>query len=181
MLLIAALFAPAGASASGIGDAYRDYAQDGSLDACKYSAAELQALLSSVPTDIAQYDPRFVDELNRALNARASGACAKKKKGSGNTLGTIESTGSGGSSGGGGPATAADGSPKPAATPQVTTGVSAAATPELGSDRGFPTALAVLAGLMGLALLGTGGWALGRHYGWSPTSFFQGMREGFGR
>ncbi len=189
MALVGALVVPAQAGAVGVGDAYRDYAKDGSLDACKYSAEELQTLLSSVPTDIAQYDPRFVDELNRALDARASGACNKKGKGLsavGGGSGTGSAGGTGGSSGsGGGSAFASDGSPKPVSTAPTGGGTSAvpaaAATPEIGSDRGFPVALGVLVGLLSAILLGTVGWAAARHYGWHPAAFIQGLREGLGR
>lgn len=185
--LISALVLPAHASAANVGDAYRDYATDGSLDACKYSAAELQALLSSVPTDIAQYDPRFVDELNRALDGRASGACSKKGKGTPNSALTGAVAGTAGSGGGsdgagsGGVGKAKDGSPKPVVAAPVATAVPAAAeAPEIGSDRGFPVALGVLAALLGLVLFGTAVWAARRN-GWSPAAFFQGVREGFGR
>lgn len=104
------VFVPAVASAS----TYDDYSQDGSIGACDYSAGQLQGDIDGAPADIRQYDPGYVEALNRALNERASGACDGDDSG-----GSGNGGGGGGGSGGdtaGTSALAADGSAKPPGT-----------------------------------------------------------------
>ena len=132
--LAAALAAPAAAQAG----VYGDYSSDGSIDGCDYSGSELQNAAGSIPTDVAQYDPRFKDALNKALAQRAAGC------GGGETAAEQSQKTA---------AAAADGSPKPPA-PTAVPGQLAGDT-DLDSEHGFPAALAVLAGMVALIILGT--------------------------
>jgi hypothetical protein len=173
--LAAALALPAGASAS-VGSAYGDYAKDGTINGCDYSASDLQGALGSVPTDVAQYDPRFKNELNKALSQRASGC----SNGGGSSQGSGVGTAGGGN--------ASDGSPKPPAV--VDTNVDQGGNHDLSSDRGLPLALWVLAALIALIVLGTavvalrggGAPAIAGHGLRSALSdYYWGLRDKFGR
>jgi hypothetical protein len=79
-VLVLAVAAPAAQAASGFDEVFRDYAKDGRIDACKHSAAQLQRARKDVPPDIEQYAPDFPDALDRAIEARARGKCAKGDK-----------------------------------------------------------------------------------------------------
>jgi hypothetical protein len=172
--LAVALAVPAHASA-GLSGLYNDYTKDGSIDGCDYSSQDLNGALGSIPTDVAQYDPRFKDALNNALS---------DKCGSGGSN-ALTAGGAGKAKGKDGKA-AADGSLAPAATPDA---ASSSAGADISSDRGFPAALIVLGGLIALILLGTGGVALSRNSGWRPLSGFRstisdyywGLRDQLGR
>jgi hypothetical protein len=163
--------AHAGASLSGL---YNDYTKDGSIDGCDYSSQDLNGALGSIPTDVAQYDPRFKDALNNALSDKCG-------SGGSNAL-----TAAGGKGKGKKGKEAADGSLAPDATPDPSSSSSGA---DISSDRGFPAALIVLGGLIALILLGTGGVALSRNSGWRPLSGFRstisdyywGLRDQLGR
>ncbi len=170
---------PASASAASLQTIYRDFAKDGKIGTCTYTAADLQNALDSVPTDIAQYDPRFVDQLNRALEARSSGQC-----GGGGDPGTAVTPGGGSVGGstslppagiapGGLGDVAPDGAPKPAGVPVNVEPIEAQTLDaNLDPDRGFPLALALLGGVVALVLLGVGGLALAQRRGWDPASGF---------
>jgi hypothetical protein len=185
LLLAAALLAaPAlpGQALASVGSIYGDYSKDGQIDGCSYSPSDLNGALGSVPTDVAQYDPRFVDALNKALSDRSCG------KGAGAGA-PAAATGNGAA--GSGQKTAADGSPAPGGL--VGTDVALSGSPDFSSDRGFPAALGVLAGLVALILLGTGALALARrndwHLGGAPmaglrstlSDYYWGMRDQLGR
>jgi hypothetical protein len=172
--LAVALSVPAPASA-GLSGLYNDYTKDGAIDGCNYSSQDLNGALGSIPTDVAQYDPRFKDALNNALS---------DKCGSGGSN-ALTAGGGGGGKGKKGKA-AADGSLAPAGTPD------ASASPDstdISSDRGFPAALIVLGGLIAAILIGTGAVALFRNAGWRPLSGFRdtvseyywGLRDHLGR
>lgn len=71
----ASLALPASASAQ-FGQVFGDYRGDQRINGCAYSPGQLQGALGQVPPDIEQYAPNFVDELNRALEARGRGDCS---------------------------------------------------------------------------------------------------------
>ena len=171
LVLGAALAGPAMADAS-VGGTYGDYASDGSIDGCAYSGNDLQDALGSVPTDIAQYDPRFKDALNKALAQRAAGCGsessseAKQKEAA---------------------AAGPDGSPKP---PGSDSGVELTGNADLSSDHGFPAVLGVLAGLVALIIVATALLALrsNRERSYDGGGFFSffsdwywGFRDSIGR
>ena len=56
-----------------------DYADDGRLNACKYTPKQLQTLKGLIPNDLAAYDAGFAPAVDDALARRAEGACNKKK------------------------------------------------------------------------------------------------------
>src|SRR3954470_22093891 len=72
-----ALFVPP-AHAAGFDTIFKDFKQDGRIEPCRYSAAELAKAKEDVPPDIEQYAPDFPDALQAAIEARAKGACTKK-------------------------------------------------------------------------------------------------------
>ena len=171
--LAAALVVPAHAGAS-LSTLYNDYTKDGSIDGCDYSSSDLNGAIGDIPTDVAQYDPRFKDALNNALS---------DKCGSGGSNAVSEQApGAGGKNG-----KSADGSPAPVPSeaPAVPDGTSA----DISSDRGFPAALIVLGGLIAAILLGTGAVALARNSGWRPlgslggtlSDYYWGLRDHLGR
>ena len=160
--LVVALVAPASSAAS-LGGIYGNYTTNGSIDGCKYSAGDLQNALGSVPTDIQQYDPGFVNALNKALAQRSNGCSSG---------GTQAVSGSSKSSPGG-RTTAADGSPKP---PGLARG-SLAANRSVSPDSGLPPVVALLAGLVGLILAGGAAIAFVRRFGWPPTSLRRRLAE----
>jgi hypothetical protein len=169
----AALAAPAAAHASA-GAAYGDYSKDGRIDGCDYSSSDLESALGSVPSDVAQYDPRFKNALNDALAQRAAGcgtaagasAVGQKKK----------------------HAAVANSSPKPPAAdavPQLPSHTN------LGSDHGFPAALGVLAALVALIIAATAvvAYTRGREPGYGKrggffsffSDYYWGIRDTIGR
>jgi hypothetical protein len=56
-----------------------DYADDGRLNACKYTQKQLQTLKGLIPNDLAAYDAGFSPAVDDALARRAEGACNQKK------------------------------------------------------------------------------------------------------
>jgi hypothetical protein len=169
----AALAAPAVARAS-VGSAYGDYSKDGTINGCDYSASDLQNALGSIPTDVAQYDPRFKNALNNALAQRAGGCGA----GSGAAAGAVQKKA----------AAAADGSPKP---PAAETASQLSAPTNLVSHQAFPLALAVLAALVAVIIAGTAivAYTRGREPGYVGrrgifsvfTDYYWGIRDTIGR
>jgi hypothetical protein len=134
----------------------------------------LQNALGSIPTDVAQYDPRFKNALNNALAQRAGGCGA----GSGGASATQTKKD---------PA-AVDGSPKP--PPAEAAGRLTAPT-NLASGHGFPVALAVLAALVAAIVAGTAivAYTRGREPGYAGRSrvfsafsdYYWGIRDTIGR
>jgi hypothetical protein len=170
----AALAVPAATHAS-VGSTYGDYSKDGTINGCDYSSSDLQIALGSVPTDVAQYDPRFKNALNNALAQRAAGC--------------------GGTAGAGGvadqnkkAAAAANGSPKP---PVASPAAVPASDTNLGSsDHGFPLALGVLAALVAMIIAATGlvayargewGYAGRRRFFSFFSDYYWGIRDTIGR
>ena len=56
-----------------------DYADDGRLNACKYTPKQLQTLKALIPNDLAAYDGGFSPAVDDALARRAEGACNKQR------------------------------------------------------------------------------------------------------
>jgi hypothetical protein len=80
--LAALLMAVPQARADDFTTLYNAYRQSGAIAPCRFSAVQLQHALSEVPPDIQQYAPDFPNALQRALAARAAGACAGASSGS---------------------------------------------------------------------------------------------------
>ena len=59
---------------------FNDFASDGRIDPCKHTSAELEAVKRNIPPDIEQYAPDYPAAVDAALEARARGECARKKK-----------------------------------------------------------------------------------------------------
>jgi hypothetical protein len=182
----------ASASANLLDVIVADYADDGRLNACKYTPKQLQTLKGLIPNDLAAYDGGFAPAVDDALARRAEGACNKKKAAAQGSTGATAPAGGGtaqppAASGGGGSTTpstagAAPGAtaavkppPTPTEQPTPAPAVAAAAeqipiaarTTDPATDAPFPVlALAVLAGLMALTGLGVG---LARWRGWEPA------------
>jgi hypothetical protein len=174
LLASLALLAPAHAGAS-LSSLYNDYTKDGAIDGCDYTSGDLNGALGSIPTDVAQYDPRFKDALNNALS---------DKCGSGGSNALSEQVpGAGGKN-----PRSGDGSLAPSAAGDSATAAGIGGA-DVSSDRGFPAALIVLGGLIGAILLGTGGVALARNAGWHPmggfrdtvSEYYWGVRDHLGR
>ena len=53
---------------------YDDYRSDGIIDGCAYSSNELSAGLNDIPADVREYDHRFAEAINAALE-QAAGGC----------------------------------------------------------------------------------------------------------
>ena len=171
-----------------------DYADDGRLNACKYTQKQLQTLKALIPNDLAAYDAGFSPAVDDALARRAEGACNKKKAQSNSTAATPAPAGGGTSatpppSSGAAAATAdapaanaaapdtpaavkppptptAQASPAPAVVAGDPISVAATAT-DPATDAPFPVlALAILAALFALAGLIV---ALVRWRAWEPA------------
>jgi hypothetical protein len=169
-----------------------DYADDGRLNACKYTQKQLQTLKGLIPNDLAAYDAGFSPAVDDALARRAEGACNKKKaQSSGAGTGSTAAPAGGGTTppppassaatGKGAAASAATSAPatvqppptptpqpQPAAAIAASNPISVAATAtDPATDAPFPVlALAILAGLFALAGLVV---ALVRWRGWEPA------------
>jgi hypothetical protein len=182
-----------------------DYADDGRLNACKYTQKQLQTLKGLIPNDLAAYDAGFSPAVDDALARRAEGACNKKKAAAaqGATTGNAPAGGGGaqppassgtGASGSPSPSTgtstpgttaAVKAPPAPTAQPTPAPAVAAASdqiltaahTTDTATDAPFPVlALAILAGLMALTGLGFG---VARWVGWQPA-WADGVRHAAG-
>jgi hypothetical protein len=172
-----------------------DYADDGRLNACKYTQKQLTTLKALIPNDLAAYDGGFSPAVDDALARRAEGACNKQKKQSdgagtasapaGGGGGTAQPPAPSGATGGGAgapaggaaapnppavvkppPTPTAQPTPAPAVTAAEPIAIAARAT-DPGTDAPFPVlALAILAGLFALSGLVV---ALARWRGWEPA------------
>ena len=143
LALAAALLLPASATAApaapqvGFQGLYDEYQKLGFVFGCAYRESDLRSALSSIPADIAAYDPGFADALDSALEQQASGCGGALSSPFPQTpvsaAGTI---------------IADDGSPGPANQRPLGT----LPAPEK-ADTGIPAVLIVLASLLGIALL----------------------------
>ena len=164
-----------------------DFANDGSLDACKYTEGELGQIENLIGNDTDAYEPDFRTALDSMIEQRAQGACNKKRQpssgGGEDTSGTPASPGSTGGSTGGSSGTSSGSGAAPTATgeagqvprpdqagpsPLISDSIAVAArSGEEGGPPPFPLlAIGVLA-----ALLALGGLVFGaaRWTGWEPA------------
>jgi hypothetical protein len=130
----AAAAAPAPVGFQGL---YDEYQKLGFVYGCSHRESDLRSALSSIPADIAAYDPGFADALDAALEQRASG-CS----------GAINSPFPQTPASSAGTVLADDGSPGPANQHPL----GSLPAPE-AADTSIPPALIVLASLLGIALL----------------------------
>ena len=72
---------PGTASADTFTDVYKDFAKDGAVEPCAFTAKQLRSARSQVTPDLEQYAPDFPAALDLAIEARANGACKKKNAG----------------------------------------------------------------------------------------------------
>ena len=155
-----------------------DFADDGSLNACNYSEAQLAQIENLIGNDTDAYEPDFRTAIDSMIERRAQGACAKKKRGSaagGDTSGTPATPGTTGGTSSGSGARGAPGAagsvPGPETrdpSPLVTDTVAAAArSGEEGEAPPVPLlAIGALAALMALGglIFGAARWT-----GWEPA------------
>src|SRR4051812_34113796 len=142
----AAAAAPAPVSFQGL---YDEYQKLGFVYGCSHRESDLRNALSSIPADIAAYDPGFADALDAALEQRASGC-------SGLSSPFPQTPVSGA-----GTISADDGSPGPANQRPL----ASLPAPD-AADTGIPPVLIVLASLLGAALLAGAAISLAWHFGW---------------
>jgi hypothetical protein len=142
-------------------------ANGGSLPACQFSAATLNAALSQIPTDAQQYSQEISNAINQALQEQASGACNKGSKSGG--LVPVVPTTPGATPPGPSAAPVINPPPAPPALTAPAPGVSVPLHP-LGAatSSGVPAPILILAGLGGLALLVGLAAGLVRLLGWDP-------------
>jgi len=191
VLLSIALAAPASADLGS--KVVKDFGDDGALNACIYSAAELKLIKSLIANDTDAYAPDLRSAIDAMFEQRAQGVCNNKREpggagqGSAGAAGSGGSTGSGGSSGSGGggsgtPSPGGSGSgtpgvaqpaPAPGAQPTAAPLISNDAISDVArsSDEGDtpPFPLLALAALMALMALGTIVYGALRFTGWEPA------------
>jgi cobalamin biosynthesis Mg chelatase CobN len=74
---------PAAAQTSLTNKVLGDFAKDGVIDPCKHTSEQLRLALKNIPPDFEQYAPDYSAAIEAALEARARGECAPKKKSKG--------------------------------------------------------------------------------------------------
>lgn len=117
---------------------------------CRFSSAELAAAESSVPNDSQQYNPGLVSAIELALQQRADGDCAVKKR-----------AGAG--------ANVPVGTPVPPPGPRLGPGSSLrVGSTTASTDAGAPAPVVILAVLAGVGLLIGGVLGVARLRGWDP-------------
>jgi hypothetical protein len=134
---------------------FNDYRADGTIDGCNYSQSDLSAGLSSVPSDVRQYDPAFSDAINAAMEQAAAGCNASPSEAS-----SIKNE-----------ISAADGSPGPAPPKGL-----ALASP--GDAREIPAVLIAVMVLLGAALGAAAALLAARRYS-AASSTSQPKSSGF--
>jgi len=187
------LSSAAPASADTFTDIYKDFAKDGAVDPCRFSAKQMRKARDQVTPDLEQYAPDFPAALDLAIEARANGNCKKAastgSQGGGSTpvvpAGTDGGTGTGAAS----PsstavAPAATATPAPnvqteTPQPQPAPAPAAAAAdgairqaarvePTSGRSDGLPAAVVGLGTLAVLLLLTSLVWLALRQLVWEP-------------
>ena len=130
--LLGLVVAPAAGAASAadriLAKIANDYLQDGHLDPCKYTTAQLQTALAHIGPDYRQYASDLPSAIKSAIEDRAGGACDKAAVAPATTAAPAATTP---------PAVA------PAATPAMTTAAPAgtvASAPTIGAAPGPDTA-----------------------------------------
>jgi hypothetical protein len=149
LALAAALLLPGTTAAAppppaGFQGLYDEYQKLGFVFGCSHRESDLRSALSSIPADIAAYDPGFADALDAALEQRASGC-------SGAPTSPFPQT----PVSAGGTVLAGDGSPGPANERPL----GSLPAPER-ADTSIPPVLLALAALVGAALLAAAAWSL---------------------
>lgn len=168
-------FAPA-AYADAFDRIFKAYQSTGSIDACRFSEAELKEAKGEVPNDIEAYAPDFPNALEGALEQRAGGACRPSSSGAG-----APSPGGTPAAPGAVPAATTPAAPTPGSTvtpaPQPDPKASAAIADDAiaktalaasESDAGTPAPVVALAVLGGLLALGGLLYGLGHWLAWDP-------------
>lgn len=157
-----------------------DFADDGSLDACKYTEAELRQIENLIGNDTDAYAPDFRTALDALIERRAQGACRKKPKPAGGDQDTSAPPATPGTTGGSGTASgsgarSSPGEAGPVPGPQtqqpaplITDSVAAAA--RSGEEGEVPPVPLLAIGALA-ALLALGGLVFGaaRWAGWEPA------------
>jgi hypothetical protein len=168
--VLAGLLLPAGIARA---NAFTEVAQaiasnGGSLPACQFSAATLNAALSQIPTDAQQYSQEISNAINQALQEQASGACNKGSSKSGGVVPVIPTT-PGATPSAPAPATINPPPAPPALQSPAAPGVSVPLR-AIGSTTvaGLPAPILILAGLGGLGLLVAMVVGASRLLGWDP-------------
>jgi hypothetical protein len=149
LLLPASTAAAAAPPQVGFQGLYDEYQKLGFVYGCAHRESDLRSALSSIPADIAAYDPGFADALDSALEQQASGCSGLSSpfpQNPATAAGTIN---------------ADDGSPGPANQRPLGT----LPAPE-SADTGIPAVLVVLASMLGVALLVAAVLSLSRYFGW---------------
>lgn len=186
------------ASADTFTDVYKDFAKDGAVDPCAFTAKQLRSARSQVTPDLEQYAPDFPAALDLAIEARANGACKKKASTTGKEApAAVAPTPSSGDTGGGSaPATPTESpaqapaapaapaatpvtetpqpAPVPAAAPAAADGAvleAAKLEPTSGPSDGLPAAVVGLGTLAALLLATSLIWLMLRTLAWEPTWF----------
>lgn len=77
-----------------------DFADDGVIDACKYSENDLGHVKDLIANDIDSYEPDFRTAVDAMIEKRAQGGCASKKQPGGGASAATATPGSSGSSSG---------------------------------------------------------------------------------
>lgn len=135
---------------------FDDYRADGAIDGCNYSQGDLSAGLSSVPSDVRQYDPGFSDAINAAMEQAAAGCNASPSEAS-----SIKNE-----------ISAADGSPGPAPPQSL-------ALADAGDGRDIPAVLIGVMVLLGAGLGAAVALLAARRYGRGASSASQPNSSGF--
>ena len=129
---------------------YDEYQRLGFVFGCSHRESDLRDALSSIPADIAAYDPGFADAIDSALEQRASGCSGALSSPFPQTPASAAGT-----------INADDGSPGPANQRPL----GSLPAPE-DADKGIPPVLIVLISLLGVALLLAAALSLAHYFGW---------------
>jgi hypothetical protein len=135
---------------------FNDYRADGTIDGCNYSQSELSAGLSSIPSDVRQYDPGFSNAINAALEQAAAG-CNASPTAAASIRNEIS---------------ASDGSPGPAPPKSLALG-------SAGDGRDIPAILIALMIVIGAALGAAGALVAARRYEHGASRRSQPKSPGF--
>ena len=135
---------------------FNDYRGDGNIYGCDYSESELRAGLTSIPSDVRQYDTGFADAINLALQQAATG-CNVSPSQAAPTSNQI---------------TAADGSPGPGPPKSLALGHD-------GDGRDIPAILVAMMVALGAALGAAAALFAARHHGRGASSASQPNSSGF--
>lgn len=156
LALVVGLLVPVAAKAApaprqvGFQGLYDEYQKLGFVFGCAHRESDLRTALSSIPADIAAYDPGFAEALDSALEQQASGCSGALSSPFPQTPASAAGT-----------INAADGAPGPANQRPLGT----LPAPE-AADTGIPAVLIILASLLGTGLLVAAVLSLSHYFGW---------------